>query len=40
MYAQFFGLRESPFALTPDPRYLFMSEPHKEALASAGYGVQ
>ena len=26
MYAQFYGLRESPFALTPDPRYLFMSE--------------
>ena len=40
MYAQFYGLRESPFALTPDPRYLFMSEPHKEALASAIYGVQ
>jgi len=40
MYAQFYGLRESPFALTPDPRYLFMSEPHKEALASAVYGVQ
>ena len=40
MYAQFYGLRESPFALTPDPRYLFMSEAHKEALASAVYGVQ
>ncbi len=40
MYAQFYGLRESPFALTPDPRYLFLSEPHKEALASAVYGVQ
>src|SRR5215831_11598059 len=40
MYAQFYGLTESPFALTPDPRYLFMSEPHKEALASAVYGVQ
>lgn len=40
MYAEFYGLHESPFALTPDPRYLFMSEPHKEALASAVYGVQ
>jgi general secretion pathway protein A len=40
MYAQFYGLRESPFALTPDPRYLFLSEAHKEALASAVYGVQ
>lgn len=40
MYATFYGLRESPFALTPDPRYLFLSEAHKEALASAVYGVQ
>jgi general secretion pathway protein A len=40
MYSQFYGLRESPFALTPDPRYLFLSEAHKEALASAVYGVQ
>jgi len=40
MYHEFYGLRESPFALTPDPRYLFLSEPHKEALASAIYGVQ
>ncbi len=40
MYHEFYGLTESPFALTPDPRYLFLSEPHKEALASAIYGVQ
>jgi general secretion pathway protein A len=40
MYAQFYGLSESPFALTPDPRYLFLSDAHKEALASATYGVQ
>jgi type II secretory pathway predicted ATPase ExeA/cell division septation protein DedD len=32
MYASFFGLRESPFNLTPDPRYLFLSRYHKEAL--------
>lgn len=32
MYASFFGFRENPFNLTPDPRYLFLSEYHKEAL--------
>lgn len=40
MYHEHFGLHESPFALTPDPRYLFMSDAHKEALASMIYGVQ
>lgn len=40
MYHNFYGLRESPFALTPDPKYLFLSEAHKEALASMIYGVQ
>jgi general secretion pathway protein A len=40
MYAQYYGLSESPFALTPDPRYLYLSEAHREALASATYGVQ
>lgn len=40
MYHNFYGLRESPFALTPDPKYLFLSEAHKEALASMTYGVQ
>jgi len=39
MYAQFFGLREKPFAITPDPRYLFMSERHAEALAHLMYGI-
>jgi general secretion pathway protein A len=32
MYASFFGFRENPFNLTPDPRYLFLSQYHKEAL--------
>jgi general secretion pathway protein A len=32
MYASFFGFRENPFNLTPDPRYLFLSKYHKEAL--------
>ena len=39
MYASFFGLNEKPFAITPDPRYLFMSERHGEALAHLVYGV-
>src|SRR6202795_3028090 len=33
MYEQFFGLEEEPFRLTPDPRYLFLSSKHAEALA-------
>ncbi len=39
MYTSFFGLGEKPFAITPDPRYLFMSERHAEALAHLLYGV-
>ncbi len=39
MYTQFFGLKEKPFAITPDPRYLFMSERHAEALAHLMYGI-
>ena len=39
MYTKFFGLTEKPFAITPDPRYLFMSEQHGEALAHLIYGV-
>jgi general secretion pathway protein A len=39
MYTQFFGLNEKPFAITPDPRYLFMSERHGEGLAHLVYGV-
>lgn len=40
IYAGFYGLRESPFALTPETRHLFLSESHQEALASAIYGIQ
>jgi len=40
MYAQFFGLRQAPFSIAPDPRYLFMSERHREALAHLLYGVR
>ena len=39
MYLSFFGLNEKPFAITPDPRYLYLSERHAEALAHLLYGV-
>jgi len=39
MYTSFFGLSEKPFAITPDPRYLFLSERHAEALAHLLYGI-
>ncbi len=39
MYLSFFGLSEKPFAITPDPRYLFLSERHSEALAHLLYGI-
>jgi len=39
MYQAFFGLNEPPFSITPDPRYLFPSARHAEALAHLVYGV-
>src|SRR5687767_11317971 len=39
MYSSFFGLNEKPFSITPDPRYLFLSERHAEALAHLVYGI-
>lgn len=39
MYNDFFGLRETPFTIAPDPRYLFMSERHRDALAHLLYGI-
>ena len=39
MYTAFYGLREKPFALVPDPRYLFLAESHREALAHLLYGI-
>jgi general secretion pathway protein A len=39
MYTSYFGFNESPFNLTPDPRYLFLSPHHKEALDHMLYGV-
>ena len=39
MYTQFFGLTEKPFSITPNPRYLYMSRRHADALAHLIYGV-
>ncbi|HJP05212.1 MAG: peptidoglycan-binding protein [Chromatiales bacterium] len=40
MYTSFFGLNEKPFSITPNPRYLYMSERHTEALAHLIYGIK
>ena len=40
MYERHFGLKQRPFSIAPDPRYLFMSERHREALAHLLYGVR
>lgn len=40
MYREFYGLREKPFSKTPDPRYLFLSRGHREALARLQYTVE
>jgi general secretion pathway protein A len=40
MYLEFYGLREPPFSPTPDPRFLFQSARHREALAQMIYGVR
>lgn len=40
MYTAYFGLREQPFTIAPDPRYLYMSAQHQEALAHLLYGMK
>lgn len=40
MYTAYFGLREKPFTIAPDPRYLYMSAQHQEALAHLLYGMK
>ncbi|MDZ7842561.1 MAG: AAA family ATPase [Gammaproteobacteria bacterium] len=40
MYASSFGLTEAPFSISPDPRYLYMSRRHQEAMAHLRYGIQ
>jgi general secretion pathway protein A len=39
MFLNFYGLREQPFGVTPDPRFLYLSPAHREALASMFYGI-
>lgn len=40
MYTAFYGLREKPFTLSPDPRYLFLSDTHREVLGHLIYGIE
>lgn len=40
MYESFFGFKEKPFNITPDPKYLYLSEQHEEAIAHLLYGIQ
>jgi general secretion pathway protein A len=40
MYLDYFGFKEPPFSIAPDPRYLYMSERHREALAHLLFGLR
>ena len=40
MFLKYYGLREQPFGVTPDPRFLYLSPAHREALASLVYGIE
>src|SRR5215470_8283502 len=40
MVLDYYNLKEQPFGVTPDPRYLYLSRTHREALASLAYGIQ
>ena len=39
MYEQFYGLEKPPFSLTPDPRFLYMTEAHQNARAGLMYSI-
>ncbi len=39
MFEQYFGLSENPFNVTPDPKFLFLSKAHEEALSYLRYGI-
>ena len=39
MFLDFFGLREQPFGVTPNPRFLYLSDSHREVLASLLYAI-
>jgi general secretion pathway protein A len=40
VYAEFYGLKELPFALTPDPRFLYFTPSHTEVMANLHYGIE
>ena len=40
MFVEFYGLREQPFGVTPDPKFLYLGEGHREALAALFYGIE
>jgi general secretion pathway protein A len=40
MFLDFYQMREQPFGVTPDPRYLYLGKSHREALASLFYGIE
>jgi general secretion pathway protein A len=40
MYLEFYGLKELPFALTPDPRYIYFTPSHTEVMANLHYGIE
>src|SRR5947209_2569895 len=40
MYLDFYGLKELPFALTPDPRFIYFTPSHTEAMANLHYGIE
>lgn len=40
MYREFYGLKELPFALTPDPRFIYFTPSHKEVMANLHYGIE
>src|SRR5947209_4413688 len=40
MFLRYYGLREQPFGVTPDPRFLYLTPSHREALASLYYGIE
>jgi general secretion pathway protein A len=40
MFLEFYGLKQEPFGVTPDPRFLYLSKVHREAMASLYYGLE
>ena len=40
MFLKYYGLREQPYGVTPDPRYLYLGPGHREAMASLYYGIE